>query len=211
MLTAITRGVSESLAHGELTFRERSAIDVSLARRQHEGYERALASLGVRIDHLPARMRMADAVFVEDVAIVLDEIAIVTAPGAASRRAETESIAHAVARYRPVHHLAAPATLDGGNVVRIGSHALRRALQPHERGGHRPARRARVTTRLHRDCGAGGGRAASQDRVYICRPRNAPGQSRVGAHCCVSRRRSASRRRTTSRGARACSRSATRS
>lgn len=120
MLTAITRGVSETLAHGELTFRERAPIDVSLARRQHEGYERALASLGVRIDHLSAEDALADAVFVEDVAMVLDEIAIVTAPGAASRRAETESIAHAVARYRPVHHLTAPATLDGGDVVRIG-------------------------------------------------------------------------------------------
>ena len=62
---------------------------------------------------------MADAVFVEDVAIILDEIAIVTTPGAVSRRGETESIAHAVARYRPVHRLSAPATLDGGDVVRI--------------------------------------------------------------------------------------------
>ncbi|HEY7860041.1 MAG TPA: arginine deiminase-related protein [Gemmatimonadaceae bacterium] len=112
--------MSDTLAHGELTFRERAAIDVPLAKRQHEGYERALASLGVRIDHLPAEDALADAVFVEDVAMVLDEIAIVTAPGAASRRAETESIAHAVARYRPVHHLSAPATLDGGDVVRVG-------------------------------------------------------------------------------------------
>lgn len=119
MLTAITRAVSESLAHGELTFRERSPIDVALARRQHEGYERALASLGVRIDHLPPEDAMADAVFVEDVALVLDEIAVVTVPGAASRRGETESIAHAVARYRPVKHLAPPALLDGGDVVRI--------------------------------------------------------------------------------------------
>lgn len=119
MLTAITRGVSESLANGELTFRERSPIDIALARRQHDAYERALTSLGVRIDRLPAEDAMADAVFVEDVAIVLDEIAIVTSPGAASRRAETESLARAVARYRPVHHLAAPATLDGGDVVRI--------------------------------------------------------------------------------------------
>ena len=119
MLTAITRAVSASLAHGELTFRERAPIDVPLARRQHDGYERALASLGVRIDHLAAEDAMADAVFVEDIAIVLDEIAIVTTPGALSRRGETESIARAVARYRPVHRLSAPATLDGGDVVRI--------------------------------------------------------------------------------------------
>jgi dimethylargininase len=120
MLTAITRGVSASLANGELTFRERSPIDIPLARRQHEGYEAALVALGARIDHLPSEDAFPDAVFVEDVALVLDEIAIVTAPGAASRRGETESIARAVGNYRPVHHLSAPATLDGGDVVRIG-------------------------------------------------------------------------------------------
>ncbi|MDQ2765582.1 MAG: dimethylargininase [Gemmatimonadota bacterium] len=120
MLTAITRGVSASLATGELTFRDRSLIDIALARRQHEEYERTLASLGVRVDHLPADDALADAVFVEDVALVLDEIAIVTAPGAVSRRPETESIARAVGKYRPVEHLTSPATLDGGDVVRIG-------------------------------------------------------------------------------------------
>lgn len=120
MLTAITRGVSETLAHGELTFRERTPIDVALARRQHEAYEAALTKLGVRIDHLPADYAYPDAVFVEDIALVLDEIAIVTFPGAPSRRGETESIARAVAKYRPVQRLTAPATLDGGDVVRIG-------------------------------------------------------------------------------------------
>lgn len=120
MLTAITRGVSETLAHGELTFRDRTPIDIALARRQHEAYEDALAGLGVLVDHLPAEDALADAVFVEDVAMVLDEIAIVTLPGALSRRAETESIARAVGKYRQVHRLTSPATLDGGDVVRIG-------------------------------------------------------------------------------------------
>lgn len=119
MLTAITRGVSASLATGELTFRDRVPIDVSLARRQHEEYEQALSRLGVRIDHLPAEDALPDAVFVEDAGMVLDEIAIVTVPGAASRRAETESMAHAMGRYRPVQRLSAPATLDGGDVVRV--------------------------------------------------------------------------------------------
>lgn len=119
MLIAITRGVSASLATGELTFRDRVPIDISLAQRQHEEYERTLAGLGVRIDHLPAEDALPDAVFVEDVGMMLDEIAIVTAPGAASRRGETESIAHALARYRPVKRLSAPATLDGGDVVRV--------------------------------------------------------------------------------------------
>ena len=120
MLTAITRGVSASLADGELTFRDRTPIDIALARRQHQGYEAALISLGVRIDQLPADDAFPDAVFVEDVALVLDEIAIVTTPGAASRVGEAQSMARAVGKYRPVKHLAAPATLDGGDVVRIG-------------------------------------------------------------------------------------------
>jgi dimethylargininase len=119
MLTAITRGVSVSLAAGELTFRDRVPIDIPLARRQHEEYERTLAGLGVRIDHLPPEDALPDAVFVEDVGMMLDEIGIVTAPGAVSRRPETESIAHAMRRYRPVHALTAPATLDGGDVVRV--------------------------------------------------------------------------------------------
>jgi dimethylargininase len=119
MLTAITRAVSSSLASGELTFRDRTPIDIALAQRQHEEYERTLTRLGVRIDHLPAEDTLADAVFVEDVGMILDEIAIVTAPGAASRRAETETMAHAMSRYRPVHRLMTPATLDGGDIVRV--------------------------------------------------------------------------------------------
>jgi dimethylargininase len=119
MLTAITRGVSASLATGELTFRDRVPIDISLARRQHAEYERTLTQLGVLVDHLPPEDALADAVFVEDVGLMLDEIGIVTVPGAASRRAETESIAHAMGRYRPVHRLTAPGTLDGGDVVRV--------------------------------------------------------------------------------------------
>ncbi|MDP9266157.1 MAG: dimethylargininase, partial [Chloroflexota bacterium] len=70
MLTAITRGVSASLAVGELTFRDREPIDVALARTQHAAYERALESLGVRIDHLPADDALPDAVFVEDAALM---------------------------------------------------------------------------------------------------------------------------------------------
>ena len=120
MLTAITRGVSASLATGELTFRDRTPIDIALARRQHEAYEHTLTNLGVIVDHLPAEDSLPDAVFVEDVAMVLDEIAIVTSPGAVSRRPETERIARAVGEYRPVKWLTLPATLDGGDVVRIG-------------------------------------------------------------------------------------------
>lgn len=120
MPIALTRAPSTSLARCELSFRAREPIDVALAREQHAAYEHALASLGATIVRLPAADELPDAVFVEDVAIVLDEIAIVTRPGAASRRAEAISMTHALLPYRDVRTMRAPATLDGGDVMRIG-------------------------------------------------------------------------------------------
>lgn len=63
---------------------------------------------------------MADAVFVEDVAVVLDEVAVMTRPGAASRRDEGASVAEVLRRYRPLRAIEAPGTLEGGDVLRIG-------------------------------------------------------------------------------------------
>lgn len=62
---------------------------------------------------------LPDSVFVEDTAIVLDELAIITRPGAESRRAETTSIASALTGYRRLFHIIAPGTIDGGDVLRI--------------------------------------------------------------------------------------------
>jgi dimethylargininase len=90
---AITRGVSAGIAACELTHLERVAIDLARARTQHRAYEAALARLGCRVESLPALDELPDSVFVEDVAVVLDEIAIVTRPGAESRRPETDEIA----------------------------------------------------------------------------------------------------------------------
>jgi len=117
---AITRGVSTAIEHCELVHQERRPIDVALARRQHRRYEEALAALGCRVEALPADPELADSVFVEDAAIVLDEVAVVTRPGAESRRPETASIARALAPYRPLVSIAPPGTLDGGDVLRIG-------------------------------------------------------------------------------------------
>ena len=63
---------------------------------------------------------MPDSVFIEDAAIVLDELAVITRPGAESRRVETAAVAAAVRSYRPVAAILAPGTLDGGDVLRIG-------------------------------------------------------------------------------------------
>lgn len=103
----------------ELTHLERTAIDVALAREQHDGYERALRDLGCRIESLPEEPELPDSVFVEDAAIVLDEVAVITRPGAPSRRAETASIATVLGTYRDVVRIESPGTLDGGDVLRV--------------------------------------------------------------------------------------------
>jgi dimethylargininase len=120
-LTAITRAVSPSMNDCQLAFMERQPIDIGKAIAQHDQYEACLASLGIAVVSLPAVPDLPDAVFVEDPAIVLDEIAIMTRMGAESRRGESASLAEAVARFRPLRWIAEPGTLEGGDVVRIGS------------------------------------------------------------------------------------------
>jgi dimethylargininase len=120
MWIAVTRPVSASLADCELTHLEREPIDVARATRQHEAYEALLASLGAVIVRVPAAPELPDAVFVEDAAVVLDEVAVLTRPGAPSRRDEPAAVAVVLAAYRTVQALRPPATLDGGDVLRLG-------------------------------------------------------------------------------------------
>jgi dimethylargininase len=120
MLAAITRAVSPAINQCELTNLERVPIDLETARRQHRGYEAVLGSLGVKVVSLPAEEDLPDSVFVEDAAVVLDECAVLTRPGAASRRPEVESIARALAPYRELFTIQAPARVDGGDVLMVG-------------------------------------------------------------------------------------------
>ena len=69
---------------------------------------------------MPAAHDLPDSVFIEDTAIVLDELAVITRPGAASRRPETAAVASTVGAFRQLQFLAEPATLDGGDVLRLG-------------------------------------------------------------------------------------------
>jgi dimethylargininase len=120
MLIAYTRAVSPTLADCELTHLEREPLDVARARQEHAAYEAVLARLGATTQHLPPEPDLPDAVFVEDTAIVLDEIAVITRPGAPSRRPETASTAAALATHRPLVHIVSPGTLDGGDVLVAG-------------------------------------------------------------------------------------------
>lgn len=117
---AIVRGVSEALAACELSFVGRAPIDIGAARQQHAGYMAALLGLDCEVLELPALAGFPDSVFVEDTAVVLDELAILTRPGAPSRRGEVDSIADALTSYRSLARITGEGTLDGGDVLRIG-------------------------------------------------------------------------------------------
>lgn len=120
MWNAITRAISSSIDRCELSHIARTSIDVALARTQHRDYLRALESVGCRVIVLPEEPELPDSVFVEDAAIVLDEMAVLTRPGAASRRPEVISVADALRHHRPLETIEEPGTLDGGDVLRIG-------------------------------------------------------------------------------------------
>jgi dimethylargininase len=117
MLTALTRRVSPALAACELSYLSREPIDLVLAAEQHQNYETILTSLGASVNTLPADPAFPDSVFVEDPAIVVNELAIITRMGAVSRRGEGETLADALAPYRRVVLLSEPATLEGGDVI----------------------------------------------------------------------------------------------
>lgn len=118
-LIAITREVSSSIVRCQLTHIERAAIDLANACLQHAEYERCLARLGCAVQRLPEAPQLPDSVFVEDAAAVFDDIAVLARPGAASRRAETASVAAALAPHREVVPIEAPGTLDGGDLLAI--------------------------------------------------------------------------------------------
>ncbi len=120
MLIAMTRAVSPRIAECELTYLAREPINPGRARKQHRRYEELLAELGCELHHLPPEPELPDSVFVEDTAVVLDELAVISRPGAESRRAETASVAEALKPYRKLSHIQAPGSLDGGDVLRIG-------------------------------------------------------------------------------------------
>jgi dimethylargininase len=119
-LIALVRAVSPRLTECELMQLERVPIDAARAVRQHQAYTQALEELGARIEWLAALPEHPDAVFVEDTAVVLPGVAVITRPGAASRQAEVESTAQVLERYRPIRRITPPGCLDGGDVLRVG-------------------------------------------------------------------------------------------
>jgi dimethylargininase len=120
VLIAVTRAVSPRLAECELTHLPRDPINVAKAIADHERYEAALRSLGATVVRAPDEPTLPDGVFVEDAALVLDEVAIITRPGAPSRRPEIESMARVLSAYKSLQRIQPPGTLDGGDVLVVG-------------------------------------------------------------------------------------------
>ena len=114
------REPSEALERCALTYLARRPIELAKARAQHAAYRSALEALGLEVAVLPAEPDLPDAVFVEDTAVVVDECAVITRPGLDSRRGEIDTVAAALDPLRPLVHVSAPGTLEGGDVLRAG-------------------------------------------------------------------------------------------
>jgi dimethylargininase len=121
MLMALTREISPALESCQLTHLPRLPIDLDRAREQHAAYEWALVEEGCTVRRLDSGPDMPDAVFIEDIAVVLEEGAVICRPGAEPRRAETPGVVAALVRHgRPLQQIQPPGTLDGGDVLVIG-------------------------------------------------------------------------------------------
>src|SRR5512147_1373973 len=99
MTLVITHDISPRFNECELTHIDRTPIDLNIARAQHHGYVQVLKELGCAVLELPAEADLPDSVFVEDTAIVLPNVALLTRPGVDSRKPEVESIVRALSPY----------------------------------------------------------------------------------------------------------------
>jgi dimethylargininase len=120
MLTAVTRALSPAIVNCQLSFVPRQPINLEIAREQHRSYQRLLEKLGASVVSLPAEPDLPDSMFVEDPAIVLDELAVIFPLGSKLRRAEAASLAQAISKFRKLEHVTLPGTLEGGDILRIG-------------------------------------------------------------------------------------------
>lgn len=120
MEIALTRDVSPAIQQAELTYLERQPIDLARAVAQHDAYREALSRLGLRVLRLPADPACPDCCFVEDTAVVVDELAVMAAPTPVSRRPEVPAVASALAAFRELAYLPPDAHLEGGDVLQLG-------------------------------------------------------------------------------------------
>lgn len=119
---AITRKPGKNFAQGIRTTLSSDPPDYELILKQHESYLETLNAIGLDIIQLEPLPSFPDAYFVEDTAVVTGDVAVITNPGAESRKGEEDSIAAVLARFRQTAQIQAPGTLDGGDVLQVGTH-----------------------------------------------------------------------------------------
>jgi dimethylargininase len=123
-MIALTHVPSPYMESCQLTYVAREAIDAARAARQHEAYCRMLRDCDAEVRTLDVHRDLPDCAFIEDTAIVLDEVAVLTSMGTLARRREPAGIEPILRQYRPVRRIELPAALEGGDVLRVGRRLL---------------------------------------------------------------------------------------
>ena len=122
MKTVIVRPPAASLADGLVTHIERTPVDLELATRQWKAYVSALTTEGWRVVGAPVANTMADSVFIEDTVVIFGDTAVVTSPGDRSRRGEPAAVEKTARELGlAIERIALPGTLDGGDVLKVGT------------------------------------------------------------------------------------------
>ncbi len=119
-MIALTHQPSPNMQTCVRTFVPVVSIDAALARQQHRAYCQALTECGAEVRVLDVNMAMPDGAFLEDTAVVLDEVAILCSMGTSARESEPTGLEPVLREYRPVERIPRPATLEGGDVLRVG-------------------------------------------------------------------------------------------
>jgi dimethylargininase len=145
-MLAITHIPSPAMQQCELTFVACAPIDYALAVEQHEQYCRMLGRCGAAVRVLDANRQMPDCCFVEDTAVVLDELAVMMSMGSRARRGERPAIEAELREHRNVARIETPALIDGGDILQVdrkllvglssrtnaaGAAALQAIVEPH--------------------------------------------------------------------------------
>jgi len=119
---ALVREPGPRLADGIVTHIDRVPVDVGLAREQWLRYVEAMADAGWDIIEVPPVDQCPDAVFVEDAVVMIGTLAVITNPGAESRKPETDGVELLIRDLGfPIEHIQPPGTLDGGDVLKVGT------------------------------------------------------------------------------------------
>ncbi|HLN26370.1 MAG TPA: arginine deiminase family protein [Gemmataceae bacterium] len=119
-MLALTQVPSPSIDFGQRSHVARTLIDWDLLLQQHASYCQSLRDCDLEVRVLDVNRACPDGTFLEDTAIVLDEVAVLTSMGTEARRAELPGIERELRQYRQVQRIALPATIEGGDVLRVG-------------------------------------------------------------------------------------------